>query len=200
MPNSKSISFWIARIVSFLFHPIWLPLLYISLREYDEEGFAKLFLIATICLIAFPGLVALAWMYIRQEVDFFVMSRDNRIVPLVAMLIGLAFFAVANGGFLPDNLFQGELMAVSLILVFFGLLVTLFWKISLHMVGWGAVLGFGIAEIHFSGSVWLSLAAIAVSIIVAWARIKLGSHDWLQIFVGFAMGLLFAMLIAIAFP
>lgn len=200
MSEKKSFDFWLARLISFLFHPIWLPLVYISINHFGDPEFSKLFTLVSLCLVAFPGIVALGWMYARKEVDFFVMARGNRIVPLVGMLIGLAFFAVANGGFLPDRLFQGELMAVCILLVFIGLLVTLFWKISLHMVGWGAVVGFAIAALFQLGTWPLLAASVPISVAVAWARVRLGSHDMPQIIVGFLTGVVAAILIAVAFP
>ena len=200
MPAEKSIDFWLARLISFLFHPIWLPLMYVALEENEDPQFGKLFVLVSLCLVVFPGLVALGWMYLRDEVDFFVMAQANGIVPLVGMLLGLAFFAVANGGFLPDNLFQGELMAIGILLVFISLLVTLFWKISIHMIGWGAVAGFAFVA-GISTQAWLLLGiGIPISVAVAWARMRLGSHDIAQILVGFGTGLVAALIIAFAFP
>ena len=144
MPSKSAASplLWLSRILSVIFHPIWLPLVFAAWQAWGDPELPKLLLVIFIFLVAFPGGVAAFWMWMRKETDWIVMAQANRLVPMVASLIGLAFFAVANGGLLPERLFQGKLMAVLILLVFISILVNLFWKISVHMLSWGAVVTF----------------------------------------------------------
>ncbi|MFN8397950.1 MAG: hypothetical protein U0176_25260, partial [Bacteroidia bacterium] len=137
--EDKSPLTWVARVISLVCHPIWLPMVYAAWRTHGDPEQTKLLVVLAIFGVIFPGLVTLLWIWFKSEIDVFVISRPNRIVPLIAGLIGMAFFAVANGGLLPERLFQGELMAITILLLFIGIIVTLFWKISLHLLSWGAV-------------------------------------------------------------
>jgi hypothetical protein len=199
-PKDNSPLTWAARILSLLFHPIWLPLIYVTWKNWEEPSLGTLILVTSMCLIVFPGMVSLLWMWIRTETDWFVMSKGNRTVPLTAGLIGAAFFAVANGGLLPASVFQGELMAILILLLFISILVTLFWKISIHMLGWGAVNTFCLIQTLQTGN-WLFLALIlALTVLIAWARMRVKSHDWLQIVVGWGSGVAAAGVIVVSFP
>lgn len=191
---------WLSRGLSVLFHPIWLPQVFATWKAWGDPQLPQLLLVIFIFLVAFPGAVAALWMWLRVESDWFVMSQANRLVPMVATLIGLAFFAVANGGLLPERLFQGELMAVLILLVFISILVNLFWKISVHMLSWGAAVAFAAAYVLQGGSPLLLLTCLLISAAVAWARIHVGSHDRAQVIVGWAAGIAAATLIVMAFP
>lgn len=199
-PKGNSLLTWVARIASLLFHPIWLPLAYVGWKCAGDPGLPRLMAVIAVFLIGFPGLVSILWMWVKTETDWFAVSQRNRLVPLVAGLIGMAFFAVANGALLPERLFQGELMAIMILLLFVSILVTLFWKISIHMLSWGAVNGFAAANaIAIQNGALLALT-LALTLIVAWARLRVKSHDWLQIVVGWVSGVAAAVVIVVAFP
>lgn len=192
----KSPLTWVGRIVSFVCHPIWLPMVYATWRTQGDPEQMKLLVVLSIFGVIFPGLVTLLWIWFKSEVDVFVISRPNRIVPLIAGLIGMAFFAVANGGLLPERLFQGELMAITILLLFIGIIVTLFWKISLHLLSWGAVNVF-----IFQTANWgLFVLVMGLSLAVAWARLRVKSHDVAQVLVGWAAGVASGVVIVLAFP
>ena len=192
----KSPLTWVARVVSFVCHPIWLPLVYAAWRTQGDPEQAKLMIVLGIFGVIFPGLVTLLWIWFKSEVDVFVISRPNRIVPLISGLIGMAFFAVANGGLLPERLFQGELMAITILLLFIGIIVTLFWKISLHLLSWGAVDVF----IFQTGNWGLLAGVVALTLVVAWARLRVKSHDVAQVLVGWAAGVTAGVVIVLACP
>ena len=103
---------WLSRSLSVLFHPIWLPLAFATWQGWADPALPRLLAVTFLFIVAFPAAVAALWMWIRQETDWYIMAQANRLVPMVATLIGLAFFAVANGAFLPERLFQGKLMEI----------------------------------------------------------------------------------------
>lgn len=194
--EDKSPLTWVARVVSFVCHPIWLPMVYATWKTQGDPEQTKLLVVLGIFGVLFPGVVTLLWIWFKSEIDVFVISRPNRIVPLIAGLIGMAFFAVANGGLLPDRLFQGELMAITILLLFIGIIVTLFWKMSLHLLSWGSVNVF-----IFQAGNWLLVAMVVVlTMLVAWARLRVKSHDWKQVVVGWAAGIAAGVIIGLAFP
>lgn len=89
-------------------------------------------------------------------------------------------------------------------LALMALLITFFWKISLHSIGWGTVCGwiaatqfhYWVSDVAIHGDVanvaplWLLIPAVIASAVVFWARHVLGSHDWRQMFAGWWLGFL----------
>jgi hypothetical protein len=193
------VAIWVARIVSLILHPIWLPMIFAAWKSWGDPSILKLLVLVAVFLITFPGLAALLWLRARAESDWFAVSQGNRIVPLLAGLGGMVLFAVANGRLLPARMFQWELVSVMALLLLIGFLVTLFWKISIHLLGWGAVDVFaGESAIHEDQ--WFSFAtAVVLTAVVAWARWQVRSHDWHQIWAGWGAGGLAAILVLATF-
>jgi hypothetical protein len=191
---------WVARVLSLIFHPIWLPPAFATWQAWGDPGLPTLLAVIFIFLVGFPGAVTLLWMWLRAEIDIYVIAQANRLVPMISSLIGLAFFAVANGALLPERLFQGKLIAVLILLVFISILVNFFWKISVHMLSFGAVVTFVGVHASETGCWWALMVALLISGLVAWARIHVGSHDRAQVIVGWLSGIAAAALITLAFP
>jgi membrane-associated phospholipid phosphatase len=195
--DSKDNSFltWVARIVSLVLHPIWLPLVFIAWQGRGYLDYYPQLLVSSIYLIVFPGLVALLWMWMRTEEDWFVMRRGNRLVPLMSGLLGVALYYGTSDAFLSFQDFQHELVVLLGALLGIGVLITAFWKISLHMLSWGAVLVYaGINRIE-GGASWPLLLALCLAALVAWARIRVKSHDILQIMAGLVLGIGMAIVV-----
>ncbi len=191
---------WLSRSLSVLFHPIWLPLAFAAWQGWGDAALPKLLILTFLLIVAFPGGVAALWMWMRKEQDWYVMAQSNRLIPMVATLIGLAIFALANWAFLPERLFQGKLMALLTLLVLISIVVNRYWKISVHMLSWGAVVAIMLPPACAGGS-WLPfIAGLLISGIVAWARIHVGSHDRAQVIVGWLAGIATAGFVVWAFP
>jgi hypothetical protein len=113
---------------------------------------------------------------------FYMPKREDRIrtiasmvvtntLAVVVMILGKApFILIAFGS-------VGILQAVLI------LLITLYWKISAHMIGIAGLSTFMAAA--FGG--WWSLALLMIPL-VAWARIRLDSHSYAQVFGGMILG------------
>jgi len=81
-------------------------------------------------------------------------------------------------------------MLASLISLNLALIITFFWKISLHMAGISGVIG-GLLILSIKFGLGISpflLIAIVAAGFVASARLYLNAHNPSQIFVGFAIG------------
>lgn len=118
--------------------------------------------------------------------DFFVSRREDR--PLL-FLPGVASYAVgailfASRGFLSLAALETASLVAGLAL----LAVTLERKISVHT----AVTAISAVLLAIGHVVWLLSAPFVP--LAAWARVKLGAHDWEQAAAGAAVGLLAACL------
>ena len=75
--------------------------------------------------------------------------------------------------------------------------INLYWKISLHGIGWGAFVSMLFIMTSISSNMYLIyfLVSILMSGIVGWARLKLKSHSESQVYVGFTVGFVVILLI-----
>lgn len=123
--------------------------------------------------------------------DHHIADRTQRAVPL---LIASASVAVAA---LLLVLVRAPRDLIALVLAqLVGLIVVLvvsrWWKISIHTAVAGGLLG--ILLVLFGPWAWLGLPILVA---VGWSRIVLDAHTWAQVLAGGAMGLLIA---AVLFP
>ncbi len=126
----------------------------------------------------------------REITDHHVRRREQRLLPLLVGILSvavlLALFVLLRA---PHELFALVGTMVTGLVV--SLLVTLVWKISVHV---GVVAGTIVILAVLFGPVLLLLAPLVV--LVAWARVELGDHTVAQVIAG---GLLGGAVAAVAF-
>lgn len=119
-------------------------------------------------------------------------EREDRLLPF---FLAFLFFAFNYLSFkrltIPWPLYS--LMLGSAVAVLFAFIISLKWKISIHMVGIGGIVGgiYGISQVFFPNT-QLVLAMLALSIMlsgfVGFARLRLNAHNPLQVYAGFLLG------------
>jgi membrane-associated phospholipid phosphatase len=118
----------------------------------------------------------------RRLTDRHVRVRAQRPVPLLAgigsVLVGLTLLAL--WGAPPDLVALVAAMAVGLVTV---LLVTLFWKVSIH----AAVIAGAVVILVLVFGPWLVLLSPLVAL-VGWSRVEAGDHSPAQVIVGVLLG------------
>lgn len=139
-------------------------------------------LLASLFASVIPFLFILRGVMRRRLTDHHVRVREQRPIPLLfgiaSVLIGLGLLAWAGA---PRELVA--LVAAMLVGLVTSLLVTLFWKLSVHTaVTAGALM---ILVLVFGR--WL-LALTPVVGLVGWARVATGDHDVGQVLGGAALG------------
>ena len=79
----------------------------------------------------------------------------------------------------------------AIIILFIASIVSKFWKISLHMLGIGGVVGVLFSlNILFGGLFKFAILSILVAGILAMARLAEKAHSESQIYIGFLIGFL----------
>lgn len=120
--------------------------------------------------------------------------RRNRIVPYVLHIISYGFLLYfLNRIYAPT--FMGGMIVISLLVQCVCTVITLWWKVSMHSAGVGAIMGALVSYsfiFHFNPVWWLCLT-ILISGLVNSSRMLLRQHTLWQVlggtFVGFACGL-----------
>jgi hypothetical protein len=121
--------------------------------------------------------------------SFLLEKQTERILPLFIYAIMLYLSAVICKRWELSPLWDITLLLLAMTSLF-TLLVTLFYKISFHMVGWGALLGLScFLTIYYNVDMYLLISVVIIlSGAVAWARAILKSHDFFQLVLGYLLG------------
>lgn len=198
-----------AKAISYLFHPLLMPLIscflvfntggYIvfSVQENYKYVVYAIVFINTILIPSLASVVLLKKGIIRSL--HMETIQERRFPFLIATIFFFLTYYFLQKLPLPPIIFLMLLGATLSVLV--SLIINLFWKISVHMVGAGGLVGALIGmSIRLSTEIYpIILAAIFCAGIVGYARLKLNAHDHAQVYVGFLVGLtsMFALILGI---
>lgn len=187
----------LARGLSWVLHPFLLPLYMLLTLLFADTLFAhypasvKGYLVWVVVLytIMIPALMLGVLRRAGRLTDYNVDRRSERILPLAVGTVCCLLCAVTVAK-IPSAMILRKFMLAAACCEAMCLLVSLRWKISLHLTGMGAlcalltilnIAGFG----QLMGAL---LVAVAASGLLASARLALGCHNGLQILAGFAGG------------
>jgi hypothetical protein len=183
-----------AQLFSILLHPIFMPLAGISILLFTGSYVSLLPLAAKkmiFLLFASGTLILPAFMMPLTFFggDQFGKKHDERTIPLT---LTFTFYLITYFLFLkvPIFSFMHGFMLGALFSVFLALVINLRWKISLHMIGLGALTAF-LLVITLTRQInllpWI-LASILASGIAGTSRLYLNSHSPSQIYAGYFVG------------
>jgi len=187
----------IARILSFLFHPLLLPLYTLILFCTLENSLSlllpfksELILILVMVFITILLPVTLTALFVRMKLvtSFYLETREERIYPLLitGIFYYLAYYLLKGIHLSPVI---SMYMLGSTLLVVLAMMITFFRKISLHMIGMGGLTGLflGYSD-HFRGGMPILFFVVLLAGIIGSARLKLGAHKSSEIYSGFFLG------------
>jgi len=188
-----------AKILSYLFHPIFAPLYGIALLfslpiylnyKIQQQFINFTFSVVLLNLVISPILVSL---YLKRKgiIQSLEMSTTKeRVIPyLVSAVLYCVTFFLFRQIQMPAlylKFFLGAFLAVVILLI--GALFT--QKISAHLAALGGICGmlYSISMVSFTETLTWLLLAIIVSGFVASARIILKSHSSIELISGFLLG------------
>lgn len=195
--SNTGISGKMAKIVSVVFHPIFMPVYGLAilmsaptfLRYLPAEAKRILFLVVLINNVFIP-LSLLPFLRYRHIISsYHIDDRKERIIPLLtaSILYCTTSFIVLRFQvpfFLKSFIFATSVVAIVLSMINF------WWKISIHAVGAGALTATVVAlsfRMH-TPLTWYLLMVILASGVVLSARLKLNSHNPSQVWIGYLTG------------
>ena len=116
-------------------------------------------------------------------------ERNDRPGPLFIMVLFLYLTLRFFNKFELFSLFSFYLTS-AIVVTILAFIITFFWKISLHALGWGNFVAclFILTTVSIRMYLLYFIASIVMAGIVATARLRLKSHSNAQIYSGFAMG------------
>lgn len=198
----------LARILSYIFHPLLITtyavvVLFNSghyLGVVNSEARNMIYSIYFIITFLLPALFIPVLYYFGMISKIEIDKRKERLLPLLTVVImySLAWHFMGRIGMPPLLL---KIIISSLFSVFATLLVTLFWKISLHSAGMGSLLGlvFFLANFENLSMLLIGFFVILFSGLVCTARLYLNRHSPVQVYVGYFLGFTVVYLTMIIF-
>ena len=188
----------LTQIISIILHPVFMPLLalhltllYLPLLTFTLSQSLLLIYGIIIFSTIFLPVASIFWLMRKGQVSSLEMSNHKeRSLPLFKTVIWMSF-----GYYLLQNLLfytpilKAELLG-AIIIILIAAIVSKYWKISLHLLGIGGVVGVFIAlQIMHGDFLYLLLLFILLSGLLGVARIKRKAHNYAQVYVGFLVGL-----------
>jgi membrane-associated phospholipid phosphatase len=188
----------IARAISFILHPMLLPtyalVILFNLQVYFTVAIplnAKWMIAILVFIIT--GLLPILLTVLMSKLGIIrslhMSEREERIWPFIttALLYYLAYHLLKQLDLSPVfvRFMLGAFLAVAA-----GLVVSFFWKISIHMIGMGGLVGAftGLSLRLMIDMPLLIVILILLSGLTGFARLKLSAHHPLQVLAGFIAG------------
>jgi len=190
----------ISKILSYILHPIFMPLIVIWILlnyvEYFQLVFSNytkpLYIIIAVFTLILPLISSVLFVIFKKVESLEMRTKEERngpiFVSIMIMIIGYPFFKSISQ--LSPYLTSVYLSSVFILIIAF--LITKRWKISLHMLGIGGATGSFIALNYIFGGMffWVILFLFLSGLLVS-ARLNLKAHNRSQVYAGFLLGCIF---------
>ncbi len=194
-----------AKVISWLFHPLWIPIL----------GLLLIFQIDTLSVFLIPdkakwlilGMVLVATMifplliislFVRKGLvsSIRMEKREERIYPYLLMMLVYYVMYLLFGSIKLPFFVNGLFLSVALVILVV-IVINIWWKVSIHAAAMGGITGIFIAlAIRYELNLVIVIGLLLlISGLVGFARLKLDAHKPSQVYVGFLVGTVISMLL-----
>jgi len=187
-----------ATFLTYLLHPLLAPIAGILIltrsgtyvADLSPEIINLIILIVVTLTLVLPVCLVPFYLYFKMIRQIEIPERQERIVPMVITLVAYlgAWFLIRR---LPVSQLYSRFLLAACIALLAGLVISLSWKISLHMIGLGGLTGLVLALSRKLGvdMMMVLLLLIILSGLAGYARLRLNVHSVLQVLAGFLTGL-----------
>ena len=192
----------IANTLSWVLHPFLLPVYLMAVlltmtifAHYSTQVKFYLMWVVALYAIVIPFLALGVLHSLGRISSFKVDNRRERWLPLAVGIVCYILCAITFAK-IPSAIFLRKFMVAAACCEAMCLVVSLWWKISLHLTGMGAVVALLVVmNIVGVGNMLIPLmVAILAAGALASARLYLGCHNGAQVLAGFCGGFVVAML------
>ncbi len=199
----------LAQLVSVVFHPLFINGYVAYYLVFMQPGFfdgmnekAKVFIVIQVIInmIFFPAIAVFLLKATGFIKSVFLKTQKERIIPYITSSIFFfwMYLVFRNQSFIPIRLtafvFSVFISASA------ALIANIYFKISMHGIGVGGLLGFFLLIIFKDSSFGITLPFMAVLFIcglVLTARLLASDHSVKEVYYGFFMGLIIQLLCAL---
>ena len=189
-----------AQFISIVGHPLFMPsyamLLVFEFNPYIELQVpnsiqAIVLTILSLFTILLPLITAIILQKLGVVKSIYMKTAEERKWPfLLSVLWYYLGFEILTYLALPISLYLLIIGAITVILI--AHFITLRWKISVHMLGIGGVIGamIGLSQRFQFDHFYLILVLFFIAGLIGFARLKTNSHNYRQVYAGFILGVI----------
>lgn len=186
----------ISKAISVIFHPVLIPTLgffllfhsgfYYSAINWEIRRYVLLVVLLSTAILP---LISFGILALNPKFDISMKKNRDRILPLLSSSIFYYIGFMLLGRLKAFPVFKLFLIASALVIVAL-LIISIKWKISMHMAAIGGLTGtlFAISFRTGANPFWIILAVIVVSGLIGTARLVLKKHNLQQIIAGYFLG------------
>ena len=186
-----------SKMLSFVFHPVLMPTYAILLLLYFSKVFSQfmpieqkthLINLTLIFTLLLPLLGVFLLKKLKIVSSIYMENQKERKWPLL-IAISSYYLLFRMFEFLYIHPIIIKLVLGAMLILFLAVIISNFWKISLHMLGIGGVFGAFLAfQYLFGEKLFLIILLLLCSGLVAYARINEHAHTLKQVYLGFLVG------------
>lgn len=188
---------WFYKFISYIFHPVFLPfygcVLYFSVFPHQENEFQVRYLLIFLfsATIILPIIFLSILKYFKLIQNYQIPNINERRLPLLfyfflCFLIAKYFSAYR---LLPDLTIM--FIGITFITLVAYILISLKFKISLHAISIGGIIGvvLSLSKIYAMNLMMLISTLFMIAGIILSARLALKAHNQLEVYFGFIAGI-----------
>ena len=189
---------FLAKLLSRLLHPIFIPTITLAiistkfLNIIILSNQLNIIIIGTVIFtLLFPLLSILYLLFTKRIKSLQIEEKEERILPIlftiIWMLIGYYFLGnILEYAPVVNSIYLGMIATLGITL-----LITKYWKISLHMAAIGGCFGvFLNLQYIYGGVINYVIFILILSGLLGYSRAILKAHNMQQIYSGFLLGVL----------
>lgn len=191
---------YFARTLSFLLHPLVVPLYILCFLFHGDTLFACLprvtklyaYMVTDFSLLLMPLASLPVFRYFGLIRDYRLERKQERVFPIL-VAVAFAFAGFWFLGLVPYSHIVRQLYLVLIVLLSAFSVITLRWKMSMHMTAIGGFCGFlMVFALRYGINVRTELMCLLLLAgLLGSCRLYLGKHTPAQVYAGFFFGLCF---------
>ncbi len=188
-----------SRILSTIFHPLLIPSIglflifnvggHFSYMPFEHQRIVYLIVFLSTCIL--PVSLIPLFLLLGVIKSIYMEERKERLLPVAftGLFYLLGYFFLSRFSVVPH--FIKGFMLATLVTIIVSMAITFFWKISMHMIGIGGLVGALLAlSMRFGLDIWIIFSiVILISGLIGASRIYLKAHTPLQVHLGFLLGI-----------
>ena len=187
-----------SKVLSKILHPIFIHSIVITIiiKEFLNililPSQAPFILITSILFTLLLPLISVYFFLLTGKIQSLEMlNKEERLLPLFMSILWMILgYIIMKEVFMSNPIIKSIYLGAIYTLVI-TTLITIKWKISLHMIGIGGAVGVFLAlQVLYGGLYSVLLLSIFFSGLLAYARLELKAHNTQQVYCGFMLSFL----------
>ena len=188
-----------SKFISYVFHPVFIPLVIlftlfnftpiIANSTSNNICVKSIYILFILIYTILPILTSVVLVKFRLIGTFEMHENKDRIVPLMMNIIYMLIGGIINSSCLNVFPFIKLIFLAIFIMTVCALIISFFWKISLHMLAAGNMLAvFVSSNFLIEPNLFLVFISLVSSLIIALSRFSESAHTIPQLIFGMAIG------------